>query len=163
MTQHTYAWVMPAVAAILWLFGLVVLGTQWRGVESPPGVWNDAVSLQRWVLLWAGLFIGAGLVAPWMPRWPHRVLALVPVLAWLAVELRHGSLAPLAWLIYAAPTAGVWLLGALVGDRIRNPLARGVKRKGAGARTTTSTPASTRSPDANGPARTSSRQSRRQS
>ncbi|HTV02036.1 MAG TPA: hypothetical protein VMF13_15920 [Luteitalea sp.] len=131
MAQQTHTWVMPAVAATIWLFGLVMLGTRWQGVESAPGVWTDAVSLQRWVLFWAGLFVGAGLVAPWMPRWRHRILALLPLLAWLAVELRHGSLAPVAWLVYATPTAGLWLLGLLAGDRIGGPLARSVKRSGA--------------------------------
>ena len=131
MAQQTRAWGMLGIAATIWVFGLIVLGTQWEGTEAAPGVWEDGVSLQRWGLFWVGLFVGGALVAPWLPRWRHRGLALVPLLTWVAVELRHGSLAPIAWCMYAAPTAGIWLAGTWLGDRTGGPLARGVKRSGA--------------------------------
>lgn len=108
-------WTIGA-ATLAWLLGRVVLGTQWGAVESAPGVWQDAISLRQWALLWALLAVLAVAVATVVPRWTHRLLALVPLLAWIGWSLRGGTLWPIALAIYGTPTVLAWCGGLLMRD-----------------------------------------------
>ncbi len=101
-----------AIGALACLLGVLVLGTRWTGIEVAPGVWHDAISLWQWATLWALLALLGATVAPRLPRWPPRLLALVPLLAWIAWSLRSGALGPLPFFIYGLPTLTAWC-GAL--------------------------------------------------
>lgn len=105
--------------ALVWLMGRLVLGTRWHGVEVAPGVWRDAVGLGQWAILWvllAALAIG---VAARLTRWPHRLLALGPLLGWIAWSLRDGALGPLPVAIYGLPTILAWCGPLLAHDALR--------------------------------------------
>lgn len=115
------------LSALLLVLGLVVLGARWEGIEVAPGVWRDAVSLQQWAWLWAALTVGGAVAAGWLSRWPFRVCALAPLLAWIAWSLRGGTLTPLAFVIYAVPTITAWCGGLALGDVLRH-LARSTRR-----------------------------------
>ncbi len=104
------------VAVAVWVAGRVVLGAHWTGVEVSPGVWQDGVSLRQWAVLWILLAAVGAAVAPRLPRWPYRVAALVPLLAWIGWSLSAGTLAPMALVIYGVPTVAAWGAGLLARD-----------------------------------------------
>ena len=59
--------------------------------------------------------IALGLAAaPWVQTLTGRGVAILPLLIWFGIELRSGSLAPIAWLTYATPTVAAWFAGGLV-------------------------------------------------
>ena len=106
-------------AAVAWLLGRIVLGSRWDGVEIAPGLWRDSVGLWQWAILWlllAGLAIG---VAARLTRWSHRMVALVPLLCWIAWSLREGTLGPLPVVIYGLPTLVAWCGPLLAHDALR--------------------------------------------
>lgn len=105
-----------AAATLAWLLGRIVLGTRWSAVETTPGVWQDAITLQQWALLWALLGVLAAAVAAVVPRWEYRLLALAPLLAWIGWSLQGGTLWPIALAIYGAPTVLTWCGGLIVHD-----------------------------------------------
>ena len=115
------------LAAVLVVVGVVVLGTRWEGIEVAPGVWRDSVSLQQWGVLWASLGVLGAAGAAWLPSWGLRILVPLPLLAWIGWSLAGGTLLPIAFAIYAAPTLLAWGAGLLTGDAARQ-LARSVKR-----------------------------------
>ncbi len=115
------------LAGVLLGLGVLVLGTQWHGIEVAPGVWHDSVGLRQWSVLWVTMGIIALVVAPRLPAWGARVLVLLPLLAWIAWSLRGGGLLPIALAIYAAPTILAWFAGLAGGDALRQ-VARSVKR-----------------------------------
>lgn len=124
------AWWIAGIAALTWLLGRLVLGARWEGVEVAPGVWRDTVSLGQWATLWVLLGLVGLAAARRLPRWSHRVLALAPLLAWIAFSLRHGTLGPVPMVIYGLPTLVTWCVALLAGDRAWR-LARAVKGTGA--------------------------------
>ena len=111
------AWMVTLGVTIV---GMGVLGRLWIGREVSPGQWRDGVSLTRWGVLWTLLLLGGIATAPALRGWRARVLAIVPLLVWIAWKLRGGSLAPIAFAIYAMPTVLAWLAGALLGDRVQS-------------------------------------------
>lgn len=109
-----------ALAGLLaWGLGFVILGTRWEGVEVSPGVWRDSVTLRQWTALWVALVLWAVTVAHRIPRWSSRLVALVPLLAWIGWSLRGGTLTPLAFAIYATPTALSWTGALAISDALR--------------------------------------------
>lgn len=110
---------MAATAAMAWALGRMVLGARWEGVQVAPGVWRDSVGLGQWVTLWVLLAVlGLG-VARRLRPWRHRLLALVPLLAWIAWSLRAGTLGPIPLAVYAVPTLAAWCGALLARDAIR--------------------------------------------
>jgi len=109
------AWLMTVGVTSV---GMGVLGGDWVGRAVSPGHWQDGVSLSRWVVLWALMLLGGAAAASVMPRWLPRLVAILPLLLWIAWQLRGGSLAPIAFGIYSMPTVLAWLAGALLGDAI---------------------------------------------
>ena len=107
-------WRVVGLAVVLWGLGVLVLGTRWEGVEVAPGVWRDAISLPRWAAFWAAVACLGLASAPWVQTMTGRVVAILPLLIWFGIELRSGSLAPIAWLTYATPTVAAWFAGGLV-------------------------------------------------
>ena len=103
-------------AALVWLAGVLVLGTRWEGIEVAPGVWRDSISLRQWAALWVVLAVVACAVGARLPRWGHRLVALVPLVAWIAWSLRFGALGPLPLVIYGTPTVAAWCAGLLLRD-----------------------------------------------
>ncbi len=103
------------VAAALVAAGVMTLGTHWQGVEMQPGVWRDGVSSTQ-VVVFAGLLVVTGcLAAPHVRSWPRRLIVLLPLLAWLGWQLRHGTLWPIALALYGAGVVFCWLAGLFVG------------------------------------------------
>jgi hypothetical protein len=103
------------VAAGLVAVAVITLGTRWQGVEIEPGIWRDSVSPARWALLASVLVLAGGAAAPALPTWPRRLRVLVPLLAWILWQLRHGTLWPVAFAVYATGIVVSWLAGVLVG------------------------------------------------
>jgi hypothetical protein len=101
------------ISMTLLALGVLVLGTDWSGVEVAPGVWADRPSLTRWA--WLGLGVCAvGVVAgPHLQTWPLRLGCLLPLLLWYAWQLRHGTLWPIALLVYGGATTLLWLAACL--------------------------------------------------
>jgi hypothetical protein len=106
-------------AAATWVLGRVVLGARWGGVQVAPGVWRDSVALWQWATLWVLLAVLGFAVASRVPRWPYRLAALVPLLAWIAWSLRGGTLGPIPLAIYGVPTLVAWCGALLVRDAMR--------------------------------------------
>jgi hypothetical protein len=119
VSEGRTAWRIGVAAMALWMLGALVLGTRWEGIEVRPGVWRDAISLPRWVAFWAAVACVGLTAAPWVPTWRARVAALGPLLLWFAFELRAGTLAPIAWVVYATPTVVAWLASARASDLVR--------------------------------------------
>jgi hypothetical protein len=115
------------VAAAALTLGIGTLGTRWRGVEVAPGLGEDTVTLVHWARCWAALAVLAVAAAHQLRGWSHRVMTMVPLLSWLAWSLRQGTLGPLAFVIYAVPTLGLWVGALQLTDRWW--LARTVKRQ----------------------------------
>ncbi len=120
---------MLGLAAGLVALGIAVLGTRWDGIEVSPGVWRDSVGLGQWATLWGTLVIVGLAAAVWLLRWRTRLLVVLPLLVWIGWSLRGGTLLPIAFAIYAAPTVLAWCAGLLLGDGACM-LARSVKRAG---------------------------------
>lgn len=112
-------WGTGVAALALLALGVVVLGTRWEGIEVRPGVWRDAISLPRWMWFWAAVACLGLALSAWVRTSRARGVALGPLLVWFAFELRAGTLAPIAWLIYATPTVVAWLGSAFVSDLVR--------------------------------------------
>jgi hypothetical protein len=111
---------MRAVGLALGILALAVitLGTDWTGVEILPGVWRDRVTPGRWALFGA-LLVALGLVSGrWVPQWSRRLAVLVPVLLWVLWHLRHGTLWPIAFTIYACAILVCWLGGCALSSRL---------------------------------------------
>ena len=106
-------------AAFVWLLGRVVLGSRWQATEVAPGVWQDAITLNQWMVLWALLAASAFTVAPFISRWPRRLLVLLPLLAWIAWSLRTGTLWPIALALYAGPAVLAWCAASYLRDVVR--------------------------------------------
>ena len=106
-------------AALVWIVGVLVLGTRWEGIEAAPGVWQDSISLRQWAALWLILTVSAYAVGARVRSWPHRMLVVTPLLLWIAWSLRHGALGPLPMVIYGVPTVAAWGAGLLVRDAWR--------------------------------------------
>lgn len=109
------------LAAGFVVLAIVLLGTQWDGVEVSPGVWRDRVSLARWAVFDGVLFVIGAAACRSVPRWTARAAVLLPVLLWLAWQLRAGTLWPLALAIYGTAVVVSWFAGCLVADR-RQPV-----------------------------------------
>lgn len=103
------------VAVLVWLLGVVVLGTTWEGRPIDATTWVDGVPLWRWGVLWALLLLAGAALASWLTDHMARALALVPLLAWFLYELHAGTLFPIAFVIYALPTIAAWGLGTALG------------------------------------------------
>jgi hypothetical protein len=112
-------WRVVVVSVVVWGAGVLVLGFDWDGIEVAPGVWRDAISLRRWSAFWAAVTCLGLASGPWVRTWSGRAGAILPLLIWLAVQLRSGTLAPIAWLIYATPTVAAWVAGGLAYDVVR--------------------------------------------
>jgi hypothetical protein len=117
---------VAAVALLAWLIGLLVLGLHWEGHERAPGVWVDGVSLTQWVACWGLLALLAIGTGRYLRGWPVRVLALLPLVGWIAWELSGSSLGPIPMIVYLIPTLLVWCAGLIVGKPVRRALARSV-------------------------------------
>ena len=115
------------VAALLVVAGVTILGTRSEGIQVAPGVWRDAVSLRQWLALWLTVAALGGAAAWRVPAWRTRLAAVLPLLGWMGWVLRGGTLLPIAFVVYAVPTAAAWLGGLALGDLARR-LARSVKR-----------------------------------
>ena len=102
-----------AVGLALGILALAVttLGTDWTGVEAAPGVWRDRVTPMQWVVFGVLLVVLGVVSGRWVPQWGRRVAVLVPVLAWVAWQLRHGTLWPIALAIYGSGIVLCWLGG----------------------------------------------------
>jgi hypothetical protein len=112
------------VAVFAWLIGITVLGFDWHGHERSPGVWDDGVSLAQWLACWAVLAV-VGMVAGRVVRgWSPRALALLPLVAWIVWQLRGSTLGPIPMVIYIVPTGVTWAAGLVIGDIVRQRLAR---------------------------------------
>lgn len=118
-------WV-AGVAMLAWLIGALVLGRDWQGHEISPGVWADGVSLTRWATCWVVLAVVAAVASRVLRRWTVRLLALLPLITWIAWQLRAGTLGPIPMAIYIVPTTAAWCAGLLIGDLVRRRLARSV-------------------------------------
>lgn len=114
------------VALAAWLIGLVVLGFDWQGHEQSPGAWVDGVSLTQWSVCWGLLALLAIGTSRLLRGWTMRLLALAPLAAWIVWQLRGGTLGPIPMVIYLAPTLLVWCAGLVVGQALRQRLARSV-------------------------------------
>ncbi|WP_239488424.1 hypothetical protein [Luteitalea sp. TBR-22] len=106
-------------ALVILALGPVVLGLDWRGHETSPGVWRDGVALWRWGVLAGLLMIGGALMARALPSPGARLLVILPLLGWCGWMLRSSALGPLAWLIYSLPLLVTWLGGTMLGDAWR--------------------------------------------
>ncbi len=93
--------------------GMVVLGLDWTGVEVAPGVWRDRVSLLRWIVFGACLFVSGVAAAHLLPQWRERMAAVVPLLLWYGWQLRHGTIWPIALGIYGGATILLWVAACL--------------------------------------------------
>lgn len=118
---------LALVATLAWLLGFLVLGTSWEGVRVAPGVWEDGVSLREWSWFWLALGALGLLVSRAVTTWSARLLALGPLLGWIAWSLWGGGLGPIPLVIYAVPTLLVWMAAATLGD-VGWRVARSVKR-----------------------------------
>jgi len=115
---------VAAVAVLAWVIGVVVLGLDWQGHEISPGVWIDGVSLTQWSVCWALLALLAIGTSRLLKGWAARLLALVPLLAWIVWQLRSSTLGPIPMIVYGVPTVLFWCGGLLVGRTARRLLAR---------------------------------------
>jgi O-antigen/teichoic acid export membrane protein len=120
-------WV-AGTAVLAWLVGVVVLGLQWHGEERAPGIWIDGVSLVQWLLCWLLLAVLAMGVASRLRGWPARLLAMVPLSAWVVWQLRASALGPIAMVVYLVPTVLVWCGALQLSMLVRRKLARSVKQ-----------------------------------
>jgi hypothetical protein len=120
------AWV-AGTAVLAWLIGVIVLGLQWHGEERAPGIWVDGVSLAQWLLCWLLLAALAMSVASRLRGWPARLLAIVPLSAWVVWQLRASALGPIAMVVYLVPTVLVWCGALQLSTLVRRKLARSVK------------------------------------
>jgi hypothetical protein len=121
------AWV-AGTAVLAWLVGVIVLGLQWHGEERAPGIWVDGVSLAQWLLCWLLLAALAMSVASRLRGWPARLLAIVPLSAWVVWQLRASALGPIAMVVYLVPTVLVWCGALQLSMLVRRKLARSVKQ-----------------------------------
>jgi hypothetical protein len=119
-------WV-AGTAVLAWLIGVIVLGLQWHGEERAPGIWVDGVSLAQWLLCWLLLAALAMSVASRLRGWPARLLAIVPLSAWVVWQLRASALGPIAMVVYLVPTVLVWCGALQLSTLVRRKLARSVK------------------------------------
>lgn len=108
------------LAAVFWsvvllVGGRLVLGDDWHGHQTTPGVWRDGVLLRTWGLWWAILCVLGGLAARRLASRGSRGMALVPLIGWYGWMLRDSALGPVAWTFYAAVTSAAWLVGAELG------------------------------------------------
>ena len=115
-----------AVSLLAWCIGVIVLGYEWRGHESAPGVWVDGVSLKQWAACWMLLALLAAGSARVLQGWRARLLALLPLVAWILWHLRVSTLGPIPMVIYVVPTTLVWCGGLLIGSVVWQRLARSV-------------------------------------
>lgn len=115
---------IAGVAVLAWLVGVTVLGLDWQGHETSPGRWADGVSLERWAACWTLLALLAAFSGRRLRGWTARLLALLPLVAWIAWQLRTGTLGPIPMVIYLVPTMLAWSAGLLAGDVVRHRLAR---------------------------------------
>ena len=103
------------IALALVLMAVIVLGTEWRGVEVAAEVWRDRPSLTRWAVFYALVALLGAWAGRWLPTWTRRVAVLVPVLIWLTWQLQGGTLWPVALAIYGIGLALSWAVGCLLG------------------------------------------------
>ncbi|AMY10453.1 hypothetical protein LuPra_03684 [Luteitalea pratensis] len=113
-----------AVAVLAWLIGVVVLGFDWQGHERAPGVWADGVSLTQWSVCWVLLALLAVATGRLLRGWAVRLLALLPLAAWIVWQLRNSTLGPIPMVIYLVPTIVAWCAGLIAGSTARQWLAR---------------------------------------
>lgn len=96
------------------VLAIIVLGTDWTGIEVSDGVWRDRVSLRRWAVFYALLVLLGAWAGRWLPTWSRRVAVLVPVLAWLTWQLQVGTLWPIALALYGTGLVVSWVVGCLL-------------------------------------------------
>ena len=116
-------WV-TVVAGLAWLIGVIVLGFDWQGHERAPGVWADGVSLTQWSACWVLLALLAAGSSRLLRGWVIRLLALLPLVAWIVWQLRNSTLGPIPMVIYVVPTIAAWCAGLIVGRTVQQLLAR---------------------------------------
>lgn len=107
------------LAVIVVVLAIIVLGTDWSGIEVAEGVWRDRVSLTRWAVFYALLALLGAWAGRWLPTWARRIAVLVPVLAWLTWMLQAGTLWPVALAMYGSGLVISWVVGCLLSGGLR--------------------------------------------
>ena len=107
---------VAASAAVAWLLAWAVLGTDWEGRLDSTGRMVDAVSLGQWAVFWVLLALLGVAVGSRLRGTLPRTAALLPVLAYLAVQL-WSPLGPIPIVIYLVPTLGIWFVSLIIGGR----------------------------------------------